>query len=279
MDSRQGRSGLYRDERMGRRAASTWVVGSLVGAFGLCAVAWFLFISGVWSVNSVEFEGLTGVSREEVASTTFMLIDKGPWKPWDKKNIFFIDETWLAQQLKEYYFAEEVVVEKDYPNVLRHKFRERQRSVVLVSKGQFLLVDTQGLVAGEAQDAALASAKNRLQGKTLSTLNDLPLVISDLNEPAALGYQAAESETVKNWIEAYKALYESGMKFRYLELKAIEDRTIHLITDQGYEVLLDRQTPLDTQIETYQKYIETKPKNVKISEYIDVRVPGKVFYK
>jgi hypothetical protein len=35
----------------------------------------------------------------------------------------------------------------------------------------------------------------------------------------------------------------------------------------------------DYHIEMYRKYMESKPKEMQVREYIDVRVPGKVYVK
>jgi hypothetical protein len=36
---------------------------------------------------------------------------------------------------------------------------------------------------------------------------------------------------------------------------------------------------MTSQIEMYRKFMESKQKEVQVKEYIDVRVPGKVFVK
>ena len=48
---------------------------------------------------------------------------------------------------------------------------------------------------------------------------------------------------------------------------------------QGQEVLMDVMIPLDLQVRTYLAFIQAKPKGLKNAEYIDVRVPGRVYLK
>lgn len=134
------------------------------------------FVSGHWSVSTIEMNDLKGIDRGEVASTTLDLFDRGPWKPWDKRSLFFIDEAELAAQLRERLFAEQVVVDKVYPDILRLKIQERQRSVVFASKDQLLLIDTSGIVTGEASGNLADSSRALLTGRSVAQTTQ-PVVV------------------------------------------------------------------------------------------------------
>jgi hypothetical protein len=279
MNLRMRRSGTFAETRVGLVKSSHLIVGVLVSACVALSLVWFFLVSGYWSVQTVQTNNLSQLSREEVASTTFSVIDQGGWKPWNRRTIFFIDKQELAVQLRDKLFADSVIVDKVYPNVLRLMISERQRSVVVASKDQLLLVDTNGVVTGDASDAVVTTSHALLANAAFAGPKDFPVMNCELPELAAVGYQVTTSDTVKAWINAYKAFIGSGIKFRYLKLTDPSSHEVHLVTDQGFEAIFDLGSDLGPQIDTYKKFLESKPKNLVVHEYADVRIPGKIFYK
>lgn len=273
------RNGTFADTRAGLTKANRWIVGTLVvSCFMLCLV-WFVFVSGYWTVQHIEMNEPRELKRGEVASTTYEILDTAPWKPWDKRNIFFIDTNALALGLREQLFAEQVTVDKIYPNILRLKIIERQRSVVVASKDQLLLVDANGIVTGEVPAAGTKDIRNILGAKTLANAALQPVIICELPELATAGYQAVQPQTVQTWLEAYKTLITSGVKFSYLRLSEPKSLTLRARSDKGYQIIFDLSGPLEAQIETYKKFVQSQGKNPGITEYVDVRIPGKIFVK
>lgn len=241
--------------------------------------AWFVMNSGFYQLDSIEMNDLNTLGKGEVVSTTHQLLARGGWRPWGNANLVFIDAEKLSLVLKDELFAENVTVDKVYPNILRLMIEERQRSVVMDSQGQYLMIDTQGMVAGLAEGKIKEDVDSRLSAKTLADPKTPPLIVCDLPELAAAGYQVTDSEYVKTWLEAYKALNEAGIKFRYFRLSTPSSDLLKVVSDEGYQVYYDLKTPLNGQIEVYKKFMASKPKGLKISEYIDIRIPGKVYVK
>ncbi len=271
------RSGIFTNERLNLERSSRSITIMLVFSFFLVTLLWFFFVSGFWVVKDIEVEGIHGLTRGEVTSTTFQLIDASPWRPWSRRTIFFVKPDQLAQQLQEAIFAENVTVEKRYPNILRLLIQERQRSVLVASNSQILVVDTTGVVTAEADAPTHDSASRRLTNATVSKSSDLPLIQVDLPEPATAGYQATGADTIKTLIRAYKTLEDSNLTFRYIEMAQLGANRIDVVSDQGYNIIMDLTQPLDTQVMTYKKFMQAKSKSVHINQYIDVRVPGTVF--
>ena len=279
MMPRLGRNGTFAEARTGLVKTNHLIVALLaVSCVGL-SVVWFLFVSKYWQVSRIETNALTGLSREEVASSTYDILDHGAWKPWDKRNIFFVDPKNVASQLRDRLFAEDVIVDKVYPNVLRLLIQERQRSVVFVSQSQLLVVDTNGIVTGEATDGVASDTRALIGGKAVADPTHIPVIVNVLSELATAGYQVARPEDVRVWIEGYKSLTTKGMRFRYLKLDDTASQTVHIAMEAGYDVIMDLTSPLEPQIDTYKKFAQTKTKDDVIHEYVDVRVPGKVFLK
>lgn len=259
---------------------SNRVIGIVLSvSFFILSVVWFIFVSGFWRVTELKIEGLQALDRGEVASTTYEVLDSGKWKPWDQRNILLIDEKEVEEGLRDRLFAESVAVEKSYPNVLRLMIKERQRSVVVAAGSQLLNVDTSGVVTGEAQGDDAVQSRLRLNNKALADFIRKPVITTEIAEPAVAGYQITDERSVKRWIESYRTFIGAGMKFRYIHLTSPTSTTAYVVSDVGYQVIIDLLEPLEPQVETYLKFLKSKPKNFKINEYVDVRVPGKLYVK
>lgn len=279
MSLRDGRRGTYTRTRTGLVQSHRRIVVGLVASAAVLTTVWFFFVSGYWSVSTIEVNELKALDRGEVASTTFDILDRGPWKPWDTRSLFFISETDVAAQLRDRLFAESVIVDKVYPNILRLKIQERQRSVVLASKDQLLLVDTSGVVTGEADGALEDASRALLTGRSIAQPNHPPVILCELQELVTAGYQVADPDRTKHWLDTYEALQRAGLKFRYVILMEPASRTLRVKLEKGYDLILDLQTSIPAQIDSYKKFEVSQPKNIQIREYVDVRVPGKIFLK
>ena len=149
----------------------------------------------------------------------------------------------------------------------------------MASKDQFLVIDVNGVVTGEAGSTAAQEARDTLNNKFLATSDLTPLIACDLPEFATAGYQAADQSVIKQWIQAYRLFISSGLRFRYLKLSEPASQTLKMAAEPGFDVIYDLGQALEPQILTYKKFMESKPANLKINEYVDVRVPGRLFVK
>jgi len=237
-----------------------------------------MIVSKFWDIKKIEVNELAVISRGEVIDAVFKILDENDHFIIKGRNIFFIDTKDLETELNESLFVENVTVDKSYPNILRLIVKERQRSVVIASKDQLLTVDINGLVTGEAIDEVKDELRLRLNDKSFSDSAHPPLILCDLQELATSGYQVADQETVKRWLDTYKTLLSEGLEFRYIKIDDALSRTLRIRLENGIDLLVDILSPLDPQIETYDKYRQSKPK-VNPKEYIDVRIPGKLYIK
>ncbi|MFA4954378.1 MAG: hypothetical protein WC641_03645 [Patescibacteria group bacterium] len=273
------RNGTFSAERQGMQRAGKSLVILLVIGFFCAATLWFIFVSGFWKVSFFEIQGLQMLDRGEVEKIAFTALDGGAWKPWDKRNIFYVDEKKLAEDLKSQLFAESVTVDKSYPNVLRLIIHEQQRSVVIASKDQLLDVDFNGYVKGELTGSEADKARSRLAGKALSDPTQPPVVIVDLPEMAVIGYQAANGTRIRQWLDVYSLLNASGVKSRYFRLSLTDAKTLYVRSDGNFFIIFDLFSDLAPQVDSYKRFMQVRPKDAAINEYIDVRVPGRVYVK
>ncbi len=277
----------------------------LVASCAAMGAIWFVFVSHYWSVQSIEVSGLKDLGRGEVESTVYDILDHGSKRPWDQRNLFFINANSLAAALTDKLFAENVTVEKSYPNVLRLIITERQRRVVYGVNDRLLDIDPHGFVTGDEPTSTagyfydLASSKtfadknhatfvrqstfiDTTVTSTASSTDIMMEILSDAtstSENATATKQFVDSDVVIRWLQASKTLLASNLRYRLFEVTNPTSDTLKVVTEQGYRIIFDLKQDLGVQMDSYIKFLKSKPKDLNITDYIDVRIPGKIFAK
>ena len=279
MNGLPSEKGMYRSDRIDQKHSSHVFVIALIVAFAIVGWFWFFFGSGYWNISSIDIQGLQALDRGEVATETYRIIDNRPWRPWSARNLFMLDTKRLESELKDRLFVEDVSVDKSNPNVLRLLLKERQRSVVLVSNGQYVNVDTSGIVTGATEGDALRASQDRVAARAFADEVHLPVVLMDTADPLAEGFHVATAVEVQKWIEISRALVLGGLKIRFMKVETPESSLGRFVSERGYDIYVDLAKPIDQQITTYQAYMRTKPDESQIHEHLDIRIPGQVIIK
>lgn len=279
LDAPRTPAGMFKVNRLDQKRSSYGFVLGLFFAFATVGWAWFLFSSGYWDVQVIDVGGIAVLNREEVIGEVQRFFDGRTFRPWHKNNLLMLDTNVLSSSLTERLFVDQVSVEKKYPNILRLIIKERQRSVIVVSQDRYVNVDVNGVVTSEVVDAPLAAARERIAAKAFADESHLPVIVMNTTDPLTTGFQVAKSEQVHRWLDVSRTLILAGLKFRFMKVEAPESVLTRCVSERGYDIYFDMSQPLEGQITTYQKYMKTKPDEKLITQYLDVRVPGKVYVK
>ncbi|HBO60498.1 TPA: hypothetical protein DD449_02355 [Candidatus Berkelbacteria bacterium] len=180
---------------------------------------------------------------------------------YKSKNIFSVS----AKDIEEYLLEKNsqfssVEVTLGIPSTLRIKFNERQPVLVWQSNGKNYLVDESAIAFKETDNAS----------------PDLILVTDNKNVPVSLPSRIVNS----NFIDFLK---NAKMKIGKLNLAItkfeVNETTFQVdaATDKNIKIFFDTTKSITDQIDAAQKVYEEK-KN-EITQYMDVRVEGKVYYQ
>lgn len=247
-------------------------------------IGWFyiLFRSDLFLVNRVEVRGVRATDPLEVERETFSILDdRSSWRPWSTRHTWFIDVPRLEEKLRENLFAVNVTVDKPLFGVLRLKVEERLNRVIFYSHQQYVWLDLQGAVTADLSSDEKQAAQARILGQVTAASDDAPIIHRDLDDPLAPGYRVADATIIRRWIKT--SLDAASLGLRYREMLPPEaTSTVATFRDlKGYRVLVDTSIPLESQIRAY-KAFEQMPQNEplqKAIEYVDLRIPGKIFVK
>lgn len=250
---------------------------------GVCAVvgwSYVFFFSDLFIVNATEVEGVHNLDPIDVHREVLSILDeRGEWRPWPKRHIFFINTDKLRQELMDRLFVSNVTVDKKGRNVLRLKIEERVKNFVLHSGQQYAWVDYQGVVTQELTLDEKKHVQALLLGQRSPDPSEPPVIKRNLDEPVSSGFQAFSGDEAKRWISMSERLEALNVSYREFEPPGVSSTLMKVLSAEGYDVLMDVTIPLDMQAATYEAFLKAKPKDVGQVEYLDVRTPGRVYLK
>lgn len=177
------------------------------------------------------------------------------------KNIFRVDASDIEKQLAtanpEF---ESVNVSLGIPSTLRVKFLERTPAIVWVSNSKNYLVD-----------------ENAIAFKTVETPPaELTLVTDMKNVLVNVPSQIATSNFINFLKDAKIKITKLNLVITKFEVNETTFQ-VDAITDKNIKIIFDTTQSITDQIDAVEKaYTE---KGAEITQYMDVRVPGKVYYQ
>jgi hypothetical protein len=254
------------------------VIGMLMG---VAFVGWtyVFFFSDIFVVNRLEIEGLKVLGRGEVAEEVDSALEKMRVWPFRMKNIFFIDENRLAETLKDKIFAQSVAVDKKYPNILRLIIKERQTSLVIEKNSKMWQIDRDGIIMREILDA---QERSLIQSQVNNPVSDrssvLPILEISHDIDPTVGNSYVTDFRVTMWLDTFKSLQDLGFGYRHATVESATSTKLILNMFEPYDVYIDIMEPVEPQIMSLYEFLRVK-KDVSIKEYIDARIPGKIYYQ
>ncbi len=265
--------------RGGRQKPRPWLAYFLFVLFIIIASFWFVFFSGYFSVGEYEVNALTVLERDAVTGEIGKFLDARESWIKDKRNIFLIDEQNVADHLMNTFFIESAVVDKIYPNILRLKIKERQRSVILVTRNKIYIVDDYGVITDYADQATVSTTREFLSSSVpVDSLKEI-FVIMPTSTDYEIGLKYTDTNIVRGWLDLAEKLRNSGIWFKAIQINDSEPGILHIILKENKDVIMDEDISLEAQIDTLRQFIQTKPAWDDIQEYVDVRIPGRIYYK
>ncbi len=263
-----------------RRFSKRNAVFFMLGISACIGWMYLLFISDAFSISTIEVRGVKTMDQADVAHEVFQVLDRrGEWRPWSTRHAWFVDKEILAQELKDRLFVGKVIVDNSNPNILRLSIEERSKKVIFHSHKQYYWVDLLGVATEELSLEEIKNAQARLLGQQLATPDDPPIIKQDLENSIAKGLILADSRRAKEWIKLSEDLKSYKLLYREITPPTASSTKFTVLSHEGYDVLMDITAPLELQVKTYLGFIKTKPEGLKPLDYVDVRVPGRIYLK
>lgn len=261
-----------------KRSQRRVVVGLL---YGTAFLGWLyiFFFSTIFTIQKIEIEGTKTLERGGVEEKAMEAIDNMRVWPFRYRNIFLINEKQLSSELMDTLFAQSVIVDKIYPNILRLKIQERQSSLVIMKEGSFWQIDRNGVITRSIEDA---SEKAQLEDQISHPVKDpssvLPILEISHDVDPIVGNTYVTDFRVSLWLDTFKSLQDEGFGYRHALVEYATSTKLILNMFEPYNVYMDLMEPIEPQVKSYYEFKRAK-KDAVIHEYIDARIPGKIYYQ
>lgn len=218
----------------------------IVLIFVLGGLSYLFFFTPVFQIKNIMVENSLMASQLESL--------KG-------QNIFLVNTAKIKQDIIA--LQPEITdfkIIRGLPDTLRIQFSSKAPEIIWKTQDKSYLVEATGKIFAENQDE-----------------KELPVVQDSRDLAVSLGQQIVTNNFI-NFIRNSGAKFSEkfGFKIVYFEVNETIFQ-VEALTDQGWKVKFDTTRSIDDQLDGLSKLLSEHKDEV--SEYVDVRVEGKVYYK
>lgn len=218
-----------------------------------------------FSSNDVSIDGAVRKRAEELIAEPAPLTIPGATLPmvWLRRNEM------VSTLLREFPVLRSARVDPSFPNTIRIALEFRRSVLMLCSAGPCFLVDDHGTAYAAASEGEQDTSLLRLVDQSGKSVVLGEKVVSDLFLSYAEGIRAHLRDETGVDVDG-KAMTPSRLS-----------NELRFRTSEGWELWLDADVPVDRLLlELRTLFAKTLSRDIRASlVYLDLRVPGKVFYR
>lgn len=222
---------------------------------------YIVFFSGIFRVSRVDVQG----PNSELSQDLEIESNKYIKALFTGSNWIFIDSGSLKSQLQKTFTGQEsITVKKIFPNRIEVKTDEQQSAIIWKTGNQRYVVSINGRSLSEIKD---------------QNTNGLPVVIDGSSIPIKVGDRVVSRDFVDFVIKLNDYFRDNKIEVEQIYVNETTSELNAKLKD-GYVVKFNTSDPADSQTRSLSASLALiKSQNKKPSEYIDLRVTGKAFYR
>ena len=233
---------------------SPYIIGAIV-------LIYVVFISNIFRVGKVDVQG----PNKELTTNLSNEVDKYLSSGLTGRNWLFLSESDLKNRLQKTFSGQEsIIVKKSFPNRLSVKTDEQKSGIVWKTGSRRYIISVNGRVISEVKD---------------QNTNGLAVVSDGSNIPVDVGSKILSRDFVDFTIKLNSFLKSNNLGPDQL---SIAETTSEMTakTNSGYDIRFNTSENAEVQLRALGATLESlKSQNKKPSQYIDLRVSGRAFYK
>jgi hypothetical protein len=239
---------------MRRAGVSALIVGGVSGA------VWLLLFSSLFAVTDIEVRGATGNGNEIIARAVRERLAQRALSVFPMRNMSLLREATIRGAVTAAApIVQSVAVAKRYPHTLTITITERH-PIGIWCRGQ------------ECQFWDRSGAR---WGNPAPSIGPLLLLVQDERSEDIL-----DARILTNLLAAVDALPDLGLRARSIRLPDGEPGGARITTDQKYDIYIDALADIREQFDVLSIFLADKGNEASFSpQYIDLRTPGRIYYK
>lgn len=253
--------------------AKSSVLGFL-GVSVLLGWAYVIFASDLFKLHHVEVRGLVTQDPYQAAREVMDAYDALPhaWLAPSRHKLFF-DAHALEQTLVTSNTFADAHVESLDKDILRLLVVESQRRIGVVTPQGSFWMNADGQQIGSMSEPEQLKLQQQRRGSTKDFLYvDWP------NALQTSSTMIMDTFTSKAYFELIRILRHEDLPATFIEAQSSSSMARLYLLKQP-TMILDVSEPLQAQIDAYRRFMSLVNKKQTPKEYVDVRIPGRVYAK
>lgn len=235
---------------------------ALIIVVPLCMLGWLLFFTQTFAVSAI-----TVVDAKQNTEESIRTIVQGS----SGENILFIPTQQIEQNiLHDVPQVRDVHILRKLPGTLKIIVQEKKPAFLLVSGNSYYFVDAEGI-------AYEVASLEVLPGTVLSTVKN-----SDSEASVTLGASAVDASFVEFITKAQQGLPEiTHAQIAEMRIPSLAAREVHFLSERNWKILMDTTRSAEGQLDILKRLLEDTitEEEQQTLEYIDLRIPNRVYYK
>lgn len=221
--------------------------------------------------------GNKSTSSEKIKSEINQIIGKRIFFILPKDNIIFINPTEIKKVLgQENPSFQKIEAEKKFPDILKIEISERRSALIWCCQENCFFVDKNGIAYAEVFSAELMS----FSGK--ENLEKMLVIQEEKDEKIKISQKVADQNFIGFVLEISKNLKQiENLEIISLRTPESASLEIWITTIEGWQAVFNTSESAKKQAGNLAKFLSEKinEEERKNLEYIDLRIPGKIYYK
>jgi cell division septal protein FtsQ len=231
-------------------------------------VVYFLVYSPVFKVEQIIIRGINEVDNLNAVQLAIKKYTAGYklWV-WPKNNILFLSEENLGRFLTDNVSVDDLKIKKRLFKTMEIEGQDRLPVFLWQEGEQKYYINKAGLVM------AAVEANN--------IKYNLPLISRSTTTVVIVGEKMIDEGDV-SFIRTALDKIDKGLKeFKIIktEVEDYKNREVSFYTDEGWRLIVDTEGELDKTLWDLAAFLKQETVDTKKLEYIDIRIPNKIFYK
>ncbi len=231
-----------------------------LAAAGTITLLLLVLIARATTIATINVEGYQAIAKPQLEK----LVHDGLQRQWLGRNLLLMDSSGLASYLAEHEAAiKSVEVTRKLPRTLMVSITERQPSLNWKTAGAVFLLDANGTIIGP----------------TSGVYANLPTITDSNNLPAKTGDRVVTTSFVAFCRELVGLLPGTGFPVNSLSIPASTSE-VYVQTSNNLTLKFDTTRPAGEEIaDLRQVQQELRRTKKQPTQYIDLRIPHKAYYK
>jgi cell division septal protein FtsQ len=243
----------------------------------LIFVIWLIFFAPFFRIKEILIIGNEATSSEKIKNEVNQIIQKRAFFVLPKDNIIFIKPAEIEKALEqENPSFQKIEAEKKFPNILKIEILERRSAIIWCRRENCFFTDKNGIAYAEVFSAELTPFGEK------ENIEKMLVVQEEKEGEIKISQKVADQNFIGFILEISKNLKQiENLEIISLRTPESASLEIWITTTGGWQAVFNASEPAKKQAGNLAKFLSEKisEEERKNLEYIDLRIPEKIYYK